>query len=370
MKNIVLTALLLGIASMMSAQDINQAIMKKDIEVAEDVLSTLASQYFETDSWGQGVEGNYIEGYGLVFTIRSQEEAFILGWKSDNVRIITRNFTRKGVQVIEDDELADVQMEREDQMKSIAFAFLKNYGFLIRQLQPNEKIMLNFVDNFKEKAVINPFPEDRPAQRNSSVLTAEVAQKEIKTYRAKKLSEEEFEARILFGTEESNAELEPDLELLVSMFSRLYQDDLTETFAIRSEGRYTRIKGLGAILEFDLYGTYNENSFSIEFDDFGDCESCEKQKKAFEQEFKTKHEVFLEDFKENIIEYGRTVSSLAADERLIFKLHFDNHQFGGTDTELSITRSVIQAYDEQKLSLADAMEEIKTTTSKVEHHWR
>ncbi|HEY9488091.1 MAG TPA: hypothetical protein VIQ51_07165, partial [Chryseosolibacter sp.] len=53
------------------AQSINEERMKRDIEVAENVLATLIKQEFEQQRtfFGLDVNGSYQPGYGITFRI-------------------------------------------------------------------------------------------------------------------------------------------------------------------------------------------------------------------------------------------------------------------------------------------------------------
>ncbi|MBK7873748.1 MAG: hypothetical protein IPJ74_25355 [Saprospiraceae bacterium] len=78
----------------------------------------------------------------------------------------------------------------------------------------------------------------------------------------------------------------------------------------------------------------------------------------------TAYPKFIEEFKRNVIEYGRTVRKLPANELLIFKLDLNTCEDCDIPdrVEISIKKSVLESYDSNKITMEQALEQITTKT--------
>ncbi|MEN0049289.1 MAG: hypothetical protein AAF806_19675 [Bacteroidota bacterium] len=369
------------------AQDHDTEKMTRDIEVAEDVLIKLIQQQLNTETWQDDVEGKYLENYGVVFTIRTLAESYAIGVGKDQIYIRNGRFGIKGgLSLLDKDEVKDEQFDRVEIIRTAAINFLTDYAFLIRQLESNEKILLNFVDDWDESVIINPFPDRSPSQKRTATLTAEVQRKDINDFRRRDISEDEFIDRIRFSENEEEQIEDPDIELLISILNRLYDEDLTETFVIDGSGKYTSIQGLGTIIDLDVYYPREEevesgiiiwnDSYSNKRRVYRSSREGQNRERGEEEEeeaqkatFSDAYDEFIKGFKENMIEYGQTVKSLKDEEMLMFRLHFDSFNDAYL-VDVSVSQSVLQAYDEGKISLAKAVDEVKVAKKKDDNDWR
>jgi len=361
--------------------------MTKDIEIAEDVLVKLTQQQLNTETWRDDVEGKYLEDIGIVFTIRTMTESYALGIGKDQIYIKNGRFGVKGgFSLLDKDDVEDQQFDRMEVIRTTAINFLTDYAFLIRQLQPDEKILLNFVDDWDESVVINPFPDRSPSQKRTATLTAEIQRKDINDFRRRDISEDEFIDRIRFSENETEEAKDPDIELLISILNRLYDEDLTETFIIDGSGKYTSIQGLGTIIDLNVYYPREEETGSgiiIWNDRYSEKRKVyrtsregqnretdeEEEEKTQKATYSKNYDTFINDFKENVIEYGQTVKSLEDKEMLMFRLHFDS--FNDTYlVDVSVPQSTLQNYAEGKISLEKAVEAVKVVKKEEEDGWR
>ncbi|MEM9888445.1 MAG: hypothetical protein AAF849_21300, partial [Bacteroidota bacterium] len=261
-------------------------------------------------------------------------------------------------------------------------------------------ILLNFVDDWEEAAVINPFPGNRTSQRRTATLTAETSYKDIKDFRSRKISEEEFLTRIRFSKDSKEEANDPDIELLISIINRLYDEDLSETFVIDDVGRYTNIRGLGAIIDLDVERVTEEDDFiiwsdngrtrswrkyktkggevelsevkvpKISMDKDCDCpDKEEEEEEANKEAFNKLYEPFMDSFKENLVEYGQTVQSLEEDEMLMFRLHFNDFDIDYV-VDVSVAQSVLEQYATESITLEKAIGKVKVKKNESEDDWR
>ncbi|MEM9850188.1 MAG: hypothetical protein AAF847_20015, partial [Bacteroidota bacterium] len=185
MKHIFIIAFSLLLSASLLAQDVDTEKMSRDIEIAEDILIKLTQQQMSTDAWQDDVEGKYIEDYGIVFTVRTMVESYAIGLGKGQFYIRDGRVNIKGgrgLAFLEGEDVKEEQLDRMEIINNTAINFLSNYAFLIRQLEADDKILLNFVDDWEEAAVINPFPGNRTSQRRTATLTAETSYKDIKDF--------------------------------------------------------------------------------------------------------------------------------------------------------------------------------------------
>ncbi len=354
--------------------------MTRDIEVAENILATLMNQGSNI-RLGNSVEGTYIGGHGVLFTIGGSG---IFSYSLSTSGVISgqgKTYNLKG-QVLDKevnpDSLNEVAFTN---MKNVMKTFITDYAQLLSQLKPNEKILLRFSPN----RLLNRFMVAGAAQivfpgsdeEKSDVpkeLTAEITKSAIDDYKSGKISQKQLEERIKFSEKTGTAKKDAELELLGSIFNRLYQGDLSNTFHMLGQPNYEKIEGLGAI--FDMrFGAFAKGfgKNRIYYFDSGDRvrgfkqekEEAEKTDEEAEENMEARYDEFMDSFKESVIEYGRTVKNLTTNELLVFKLDLSSCPDCEIPrkVEVSVKKSVLEDYDSRKISLEQAVEQITVKTT-------
>jgi hypothetical protein len=366
---------------------VDQSRMDRDIEVAENILSTLIKQQFEKRSFfPMDVNGEYREGYGITFRLPyelsgpviwnmggaapgvsmldgdsytysfsfpSGEEAELERIMGEDKRVKTetiRGTSRPkvaGVRRVNVDSIREVSSEK---IIAACKEFLANYGDLITQLPANEKIVITNRGE-GERVWYGAFVNaSRP-----SYMSVEATKSDITAYKQGKLSKDQFDKKIKVINTEIDDELQPDLELLTSIFNRLYRSDLSKTFFTNENLYYERMKDFGAIFYMQVYSS-NQNDFNgrwvMPTVGLGDMDQAARDKKV-----KELYPQFEKDIKEDILEYGRTVKSLTPEESLIFNIKITKCADCGipSSLELSIKSSVLSDYSSGKISKEAAL---------------
>jgi len=384
----VLTTIIFSFAFQAFAQSkMDEVRMVRDIEVAENILSTLIRQQFEKRSFfPMEIRGEYREGYGITFrlpyevngpmiwNLGGQEPGvsmldgnsftysfnFPSGEQAELSRILdedgrtktetirstgrTRGMSARKVNV---DSIRDVSTEK---IMAACKDFLTNYGDLITQLPASEKIMIT-----------NRGEGDRMwygAFGNASkpsYMSLEVAKADVTSYKQGKLNKEQFDKKIKVINSVLDDELLPDLELLTSIFNRLYRQDLSKTFFTEENIYYERMKDYGAIYYMQVYSS-NQGEFNrryvmptIGLEDLDQATRDKKVKELYPQ--------FEKDIKEDILEYGRTVKSLKPEESLIFNIRLTRCEGCGipSSLEISVKADVLKDYSSGKLGKEAAL---------------
>jgi len=356
--------------------------MNRDIEVAENILSTLIKQQFEKRSFfPMEINGEYREGYGVTFRLPYEVNGpmiWNLGGQSPGMNMLDGNsFTysfnfpsgeeaelarivdeqgRTRTETIRSTGRAKAMSSRRvniDSMREVTAnkiveagkEFLANYGDLITQLPANEKIVItNRGDG--ERIWYGAFVN----ASKPSYMSLEVSKADIISHKQGKLSKDQFNGKIKVINSVMDDELQPDLELLSSIFNRLYRSDLSKTFFTENNIFYERMKDYGAIFYMEVYSS-NQGEFNKRYImptvGLEDLDQAARDKKVIEL-----YPQFEKDVKEDILEYGRTVKSLKPEESLIFNIKLTKCADCGIPStlEISVKVSVLNDYASGKLS--------------------
>lgn len=406
-KVMMMACVALATASLWAQGKLNEDRMQRDIEVAENILSTLLKQQFDKRSFfPMEVKGNYRPGYGVTFQI-PVDNVFIVwgdtpavgatyfgnGWDNQawveefdapvvirngngeraaeeevakaraNVDRVRKDQQRKNDVIVKGQariSAARARVQNQDSLRDqstqkmvdAAKQFLADYGDLITQLAPNERIVItnrNDDNQFWWNGV-------NMQNRRNPYLSIEGIKSDIVQLRQGKITREQFMNKLKVVNTEGENEMQPDLELLSSIFNRLYRSDLSKTFFTQENTYYERLKDFGAIYYMQVYST-NADMYGDGFDmpTLGlrglDPETRDKKVKEL-------YPQFARTIKEDILEYGKTVKSLKDDESLIFNIKLTRCK--GCDipswVEYAIKYSVLKDYNNGKISRDAALE--------------
>ncbi len=385
---LVLTAIIFSFIIQADAQSkIDEGRMQRDIEVAENILSTLIKQQFEKRSFfPMEISGEYREGYGVTFRLPyevngpmiwnfggqasvgtildgnsysysfnfpSGEEAELSRILDENNRVKTETIRSTGRTRTPSSRRVNIDSIRDASADKIIDAckeFLANYGDLITQLPANEKIVITNRGE-GERIWYGAFINGS----HPSYMSLEVTKSDITSYKQGKLSKSQFDSKIKVINSVMDDELQPDLELLTSIFNRLYRQDLSKTFFTEENVYYERMKDYGAIYYMQVYSS-NQGEFNrryvmptIGLEDLDQATRDKKVKELYPQ--------FEKDMKEDILEYGRTIKSLKPEESLIFNIKLTRCEGCGipSSLEISVKVDVLNNYASGKLSKETAL---------------
>lgn len=391
--------LICGIVLMVTparAQKIDEARMERDIEVAENILKTLVRQQFDRQRmfFGFEVDGSYQEGFGVTFrfpadfttpiTFAIAGDVGEVMWLDGSPRgysysVTTPSRTEREAEEKAKDEADRVRLKAKaaqsraslntdsirqaynEKLVSAAKDFLIDYGDLISQLGPNEKIVITNRGD-QPRVWVNQFLSS-PKRTHLSI---EIAKGDIVAHKQGKLTRDQALKKINVVNTESVDAVEPDLELLSSIFNRLYRSDLSNTF-FTDEGIYfERLKDFGAVYYMRVYSSNqlpNTNLFNMPTARLNEVDQAARDKKV-----KELYPAFEKDIKENIIEYGRTVKSLGDNESLIFNVRLTKCEGCGipSSIELTVKGSVLKDYASGKVTKEAAIGKIAVKKGQVQ----
>lgn len=367
------------------AQKIDEARMERDIEVAENILKTLVRQQFDQQRmfFGFNVEGSYQEGFGVTFRFPADFTtpiAFNMSgmggdvvWVDEMPRGYTYSVTTREdreAQQKAKEELERVRLKAKtareteinpdsirqvynEKLISAAKDFLVDYGDLISQLSPTEKIVITNRGD-QPRIWVNQFF----TSPKRSHLSVEITKGDITAHKQGKLTRDQTLKKINVVNTESVDAVEPDLELLSSIFNRLYRSDLSNTFFTDEGIYYERLKDFGAVYYMRVYSSNqlpNSRLFNMPT-----AQLSEVDQEARDKKVKELYPAFEKDIKENIVEYGRTVKSLGDNESLIFNVKLTKCEGCGipSSLELSVKGNVLKDYASGKVTKEAAIGKI------------
>ena len=406
------------------SQEGNKTKTTKDIEIAENILSSLVEQGLDDESGvvrlayglrGE-VEGTYIEDFGAMFTIggsgsRGGHSVISIGEGSNlsnsfhyNLRGVARARAEKNlpyvVKIYTDDdkkkngdkkddvEVIETSFDPFQFFKDVSMEFFVDYGYLLKGVKPQEKILIRYGGGNNRAFAISGWVEaddweqmDTKDLHKNGQYTATVLKSEIDALQKGSINKIQFAAKVDYNEGEAEAvEENKDMKLLNSIFSRLYKEDLSGNSCIssRSTPNSEYIPGLGVVvnmrmstrcrnwrggferLEFFREGS-GQNGIALLDSDRTEKEDNKDETEKNPDDY---YPEFLADLKENIIEYGSIAKSLEKDEVLIFKLDFQ----GCRDCELvpdrlniSVKQSTLIAYRQGKIAIDQAIKQLTVT---------
>jgi hypothetical protein len=365
------------------AQKIDDERMKRDIEVAENVLSTLIKHEINSQRtfFGLEIKGSYQEGYGVTFRLPgdyampmiistgdggnftytysddiSPKVAFKREAELDATAAreeaehsdhdkgaMTLKGAAKEKRKIKSDSVRD---EYNKKLIKAARDFIIDYGDFITQLGPNEKIIVtNQGENrswyFKGNKRIH--------------LSVEGTKADVIAFKQGKLNRDQALAKLKVINTESVEVKEPDLETLSSIFNRLYGADLSKTYFTQNNIYYERLKDYGVIYYMQVYSSTNVHEFGdtrrhrMPTLGLSDVDQETRDKKVTEL-----YPKFEQDLKESILEYGRTLKTLKDEEVLVFNVTLTKCNECGIPATLEVTvkGSVLRDFGAGKLDKA------------------
>jgi hypothetical protein len=364
-------------AHVATAQKIDDERMRRDISVAENVLGTLIKQQFSNQRtfFALEIKGNYQPGYGVTFSLPADYTtpiAFTIGSGmqngvvvysdefeepatidirgsedgSDDRAVVNGRSTYKLKEKTKGRARVDMDSLRDSyNLKVIEAAkeFILDYSDMISQLGPQERIVVTNQGNQPRAWVGQYF--NAP---NRTHLSIEALKSDIAQYKAGKLTRTQAEAKIKVVNTESTNVIEPDLELLSSIFSRLYRVDLSKTYFTEENIYYERLKDYGVIYYMQVYSSSERDykRFDMPTLNLQDVDQATRNKKVGEL-----YPAFERELKENVLEYGKTVKSLKDDEVLIFQVRVTRCASCGipSSLEISVKGSVLKDLNAGKL---------------------
>ncbi len=396
-KLVLLIWILIGYQTVV-AQAIDEERMNRDLEVAKNILATLMKSDSDMYLEGRSLEADYLEGYGVIFTIPRHFMYFhipppkvgppnvrIEGIGEDRAIVIVPGDDAKTIkeqkraleeveearkeefkaqeqamaemeaEVKEYEKQMEVEMEnwgetvleQNEKLEQVMITFLADYADLIGQLKPEDKILINQESPYENYGVLWTTDEGSIESPEFASLSMEVAKKEITNYKSGKISLEEFKKRISIKTKEPEKK-RADLEMFASIFKQYYSPKLSKTFFTEGTPSYEVLDNFGVIFKIKTYSSYVEGKLYYMPVLGEEKVNSNDRKETIEKLYPE----FENDIKNFIIDYGRTIKSIEDDGTLVLKIGITKCEECSIpkSIEVSVKMEVLKQFDQQKLS--------------------
>ncbi len=370
-----------------SAQNkIDEERMQRDIEIAENIFQTILRQEFgKRNFFPYEVSGSYMPGYGVTFrlpndfngpmgfmlmnnepnivynngpdgsfsySISSSDGTATMSVSSDEdenedgrTRVKEKSRTAPKARRNYKDNSDSIRTVYNQKIIAASKTFLADYGDLISQLGADERIVIT---NRGEGNQRFWYGYDVKAPKRT-MLSIEAGKGDITQFKQGKITRDQLMAKIKTVNTETIDELNPDLELLSSIFDRLYRPDLSKTYYMEGGIYYERLKDFGVIYYMRTVSSSRDdfNRHNIPTLKLQDVDQSTRDKKV-----KELYPEFEKDVKENILEYGKTLRTLKDEEVLVFNITVTKCEKCSipSSLEVSVKNSVLSEYSAGKIT--------------------
>lgn len=357
------------------AQKIDEEKMTRDIEVAEKILESILDLDSKNAFFRSNIEGSYIEDFGVVlnvpsyyFRAQNSRKAILRGFESVRVenrvgdnkivyierpdgdsRTLSTTSQKKNIYTVDLDSLNDVRV---DEMIEKVKIFLTDYAQLIGQLSDKEKVVVTNAQNSNGNVWMNAMTIS--SDLNSNQVSISVSAGDVRALESGKISKNQLMERVEVNIRNRDDEIERDLELFSTVISRLFKEDLSKTYYTPNDMAFQKWDDLGVVYRMKVYSTMRDGEYHrIVTTGQGSLTQLER-----DEIVKAMYPQFLSSLKESVLDYGKMITSLEEDERVIIQVALTECRGCGIPEkiELSISNEVLQNYAADKVSRNTALE--------------
>lgn len=361
--------------------------MNRDINIMENVLremfKTRWSVRGNTVSVSSGdffmgqdydIHGTYLPGYGIIFTIPGGPPGFVT-FSDAQGKSYSYTFQYG-------DNKHGEEVNSETITNKIA-EFLRDYGSTIGQLGDNDKVMVIYKANSPNQ---NGWPfQDAESEKSDrqklSTISVLAKKSDLEAYRSGKIGEDTFRKRLDISRAEAHEKNLMDLKVMAKILETAFKDADEKSFRVSGSVDYLKLDNFGALFSFDARYS-NGNLFLEKLAPSADSEAkmvqifaAEKKarqgkknedqsldKKEAERKQKTvkAYKDFVNQLKEYLVDYGRTLKSVDSDQRILVSVNFSSrYEEVPERVDIQIRKSTLDAMDRGKLNRDQAISKIQ-----------
>lgn len=380
MKKIVIV--LLGVILLLPkpsvAQSLDEKKMDTDLEVAEEILATVLKQKLKNQNQYyymccENVASSFIKDYGVRFEINNYDRPYVL---------YLTDVTRKGMETFEktvDDIAEDISpsrakgdkkapFNREDLIRytiEAAESFLIQYGHLIGQLKPSDKITVSIGprDAHRRKSVYSYSWSGKTASEFTSDaglpnVSLTVLKSDLDAYKQGKINEEALKSKIEKSELYKDNSPDEGAEVFSSILDRIYSNDLSKTYYMSGQSvDYYRLENVGLVFTMKMYSSnINGDKYSMPTLNLKGLNRDERNEKV-----KALYPQFISDLKDNLLKYGSLISSLKAEGMIMLQIGMTECIDCGLPSklEVNVKKQVVMDFDSGKISREEALKKIE-----------
>jgi hypothetical protein len=388
--------------------------MERDIDIMEKVLNELFKNSTAANrsrsihiSSDRGAQGSYVPGYGVLFiapaySVRMSSAFAYTSSSTSSVTVIRpapnpvagrepepaegqarvknkpdKDKSAKGEAAPGKD--ARTVKSRTDSVLQAHNAlitgnmreFLVNYADAIGQLTPNERVMVVYNENARSGHSYSSGcgdcgPESMPR------ISAEVKREDLASYRAGKLNRKDLESRIRINQDNQSKENFAEYKVFAGILQSLYPVSQEVSYKVNNIS-YHLLPSFGVIYLVDMNLRHEGSTvvrvrsgetFSSSTSSGGNVTSSVTTKTQADSALnRVKENAFVQfkkDIKETMLDYGRTLRNLSPDQVILLSVALPVCKGCNVPerANVSVKRSVLEAYESNKMSRQQALEAI------------
>jgi hypothetical protein len=393
LKTLLSLILILLTGSITKAQDIDSKRMNRDIRILESVLSESfktgpirsmnAENAFVSSVESSSVKGTYLPGYGVIFMVPHPKQfgRIVIRSSSDNAE--EEENVVNGYTFYYGDE-GDEVINKENVVARI-LEFLRDYAATIGQLKDDENLMVIYGANATKSRsplfVINGAARTEKPHEDLPVISASASKKNIRDYRAGKLSEADFNKRVSVSLTDKKPDQNLDLKVLGNIFETALEEGDGYEFHITRRGAlsYLYLENFGALYTIDVhlghgrlnaYTIYNSvvagRKVAVERENGEQrvrvgklLEETENNAEKREETIQKEYDTLLTKMREFIVDYARTLSTVKSDQFLLVTLNITDRLKDVPDrVDFQIKKSVLENLDRGNISREEALKAV------------
>ena len=380
------TALFIPAAVAQNSMDINR--MQRDINIMENILEELFKTRWEArgntvrvTSTGlffggnsSDIRGTYLPGYGIIFIIPGGPPGLVTYSDTNEDKNYSYTFRYS-------DDASSGNTVTEENVTQRIREFLREYGSTIGQLSPSDRIMVIY--NTQQQLREFPFLEssdDQTKQQRLPTISVVAQRKDLQAYRSGNLSEEELNDRLSVSKSGAETKDRLDLKVMANIFETALKEQEGPAFRIRGSIDYLKLDNYGALFFFDARYSSRSGGFFFEMPKISgfqfredeakarvevqralenEVNQSRKQQEETTEEIKKSYDTFINNIREYLVDYGRTLSSVTSDQHILISSTISSSIDEIPErVDLQIKKSVLEAMDKGDMSRDEAISQI------------
>jgi hypothetical protein len=399
---------LLGPVAFAQNAQVDKDRMERDIDIMEKVLNELfknaagnRSRNFYLAS-SRTAQGSYVPGYGVLFIAPAYSGSF--GAKSGynfvyssggtNSTVVVTDGDRKGTIAYTNsrDEGKDKDKDKGEKQKektgknapqapdrnqrlgnaqdSILQAhtnlvttnmreFLANYADAIGQLAPTDRVMIIYNENARNSDhYVSVSGCESCKTRYMPRISAEVKREDLTAFRSGKMNRKELDSRIRVNVDNPGKENYAEYKVFAGILESLYPVSREVPYRVRNIG-YHVLPSFGVIYLVDM-GLRNESPKVVTLRD-GEVLKTKTDRDSAQVRVRNEaYGQFRNDIREAVLDYGRTLRNLSSDQVILLSVALPTCEGCNVPprANVSVKKSVLEAYEQNKLSRQQALDAI------------
>jgi len=379
--------------------------MERDIDIMEKVLNEL----FKTSISGnrlRGVhlssdrraQGSYVPGYGVLFiapaysNLLSGKSSYVYSYsKGSGATAVVAGSRGANTVYVRSDEEEKTKGEKDKADKGETASagrsrnarstgdsllqahaelvtnnlrdFLANYADAIGQLSPGDRVMIIYNENARNSNhYVTISGCDDCLTRTMPRISAEVKREDLTAFRSGKMNRRELDSRIRVNQENPGKESYAEYKVFAGILESLYPVSQDVPYRVQNIG-YHFLPSFGVIYLMDMSLRSRSEMHGYVSGRGGEGVSKAQADSAQVRLRNEAYEQFKKDIRETVLDYGRTLRNLSADQVILLSVALPTCGSCRVPAraDVSVKKSVLEAYETSKMNRQQALEAISIT---------